>query len=490
MKNALFSLKPATPNRNFLAAIGGLILLAGGLAGATGQLFWLGLPAAGLIGWLAMVDFRKIFYLLMGCIPFSTEVELPGGFGTDLPTEPLTVALLGIGFLFFLKNMGRLSGQFLRHPISLFILFHFAWIGLTALLSDNPGVSLKFFLAKTWYIGVFYFLAGHLISDEKKLREMIWWMVPGLVFTILFCTIKHASYGFQFKYVNSAMLPFYRNKVMYSCLLAVVFPFIWLIARNTPRRTWAFKWLVFTIILCLIGIQLSYTRAAYLVIILAFFLYKILQKRMMPIALGIASLGLILFLGFMSAGNRYLDFAPNFEKTVEHKQFGNLLEATYKLEDVSTMERVFRWVAGFQMLEKRPYFGYGPGTFTFFYEKSTISSFETYVSDNPERSGIHCYYLMTAVEQGLPGCLIFLFFSAFVMLRGEKVYHRTADLGRRRMLLMAWLCFVIIALLMVMNDLVETDKVGAFFWICCAVIANVDIENKGEELKKIGESMN
>lgn len=481
MKNALFSFDFAAPNKNFLFFVGGLVLLAGAIAGATGQLFWLGLPVAGFVGWLALVDFRKLFYLLIGCIPFSTEVELPGGFGTDLPTEPLTVALLGIGTLFFLKNLGSISGQFLRHPITLLVLFHFAWIGLTALLSDNPGVSLKFFLAKTWYIGVFYFLAGHLISSEKNLREMIWWMVPGLIFTIAFCTIKHATFGFQFKYVNSAMLPFYRNKVMYSCLLAVVFPFLWLMARNTPRRTAAFKWLVVAIILCLIGIQLSYTRAAYIVIILAFFLYKILQKRLMPFALGIASLFLIFGIWFMSSGNRYLDFAPNFQKTVEHKQFGNLLEATYKLEDISTMERVFRWVAGFQMVEKRPFFGYGPGTFTFFYEKSTVSSFETYVSDNPERSGIHCYYLMTAVEQGIFGSLIFLFFSAYVMLRGETIYHQTIDVGRRRMLLMAWLCFVIIALLMLMNDLVETDKVGSFFWICCAVIVNVDIENRADD---------
>ncbi len=335
-------------------------------------------------------------------------------------------------------------------------------------------------MAKAWYLATFYFLAGHLLNTEKDLRQMVWWMVPGLLLTIGWCTMRHAAYGFQFDHVNTAMWPFYRNKVMYSCLLAVVFPFLWIAARHTPRGTAAFRWLVLAIVLCLVGIQLSYTRAAYIVIILAYFLYKILQKRLMPVALGIASLGLVVFLGFMSAGNRYLDFAPNYEKTVEHKQFGNLLEATYQLRDISTMERVYRWVAGFQMLKKRPALGYGPGTFTFFYEKSTISSFETYVSDNPERSGIHCYYLMTAVEQGLPGCFLFLALCAFVMLRGEKIYHRTADLGRRRMMLMAWLSFVIIALLMGMNDLVETDKVGSFFWICCAVVANVDIANKAE----------
>ena len=42
------------------------------------------------------------------------------------------------------------------------------------------------------------------------------------------------------------------------------------------------------------------------------------------------------------------------------------------------------------------------------YQARTVRSFTTYVSDNPERSGIHNYYLMTAVEQGIPGLLVYL----------------------------------------------------------------------------------
>jgi O-antigen ligase len=482
MKNAFFALPTTAPNTPFLWAICLLALLAGGLAGATGQLFWLGLPAAALIIWLAIVDFRKLFYLLMGCIPFSTEVELPGGFGTDLPTEPLMLGLLGVGFLFLIKNLRTISGRFLKHPISIFILFHFAWIILTTVLSENVGVSMKFMLAKVWYIGVFYFLAGHLLSSEREVRRMIFWMLPGLIVTIGFCTVKHAFLGFEFRHVNEAMLPFYRNKVMYSCLLAVVFPFLWVVARATPRKTPLFKWLVFVIILCLIGIQLSYTRAAYIVILLAYFLYLILKKKKMGIALGGMALFFTILIGYLSINNNYLNFSPEFEKTVEHKKFGNLLEATYKLQDVSTMERVFRWVAGFRMVQEKPVFGFGPGNFTFFYEKYTVTSFTTYVSNNKERSGVHCYFLMVAIEQGIFGCLIFLIFSAFVMLFGEKVYHQTTDPSGRRILLMAWLSFVIIALLMMMNDLVETDKVGSFFWLCCAIMVNVDLANRAKKI--------
>jgi O-antigen ligase len=52
--------------------------------------------------------------------------------------------------------------------------------------------------------------------------------------------------------------------------------------------------------------------------------------------------------------------------------------------------------------------GFGPGGFYNYYQSYTLSQFTTYVSNNPDRSSTHNYFLMTAVEQGLPGLLIFL----------------------------------------------------------------------------------
>jgi O-antigen ligase len=98
-----------------------------------------------------------------------------------------------------------------------------------------------------------------------------------------------------------------------------------------------------------------------------------------------------------------MDFAPNFERTITHTEFDNLIEATYKLEDISSMERVYRWMAGIEMIKDRFWFGFGPGTFYSNYKAYSISRFQTYVSDNPDQSGIHNYFLMTWVEQGFIG---------------------------------------------------------------------------------------
>ena len=93
---------------------------------------------------------------------------------------------------------------------------------------------------------------------------------------------------------------------------------------------------------------------------------------------------------------------------------------------------------------------------------------------------MHNYYLMTAVEQGIAGCFIFIGFCFFVMLRGEKVYHQTQDPARRRILLSAMLCFVLIDLLMLMNDFVETDKIGSLFFMSIAMLVNIDLGNRAQ----------
>ena len=168
--------------------------------------------------------------------------------------------------------------------------------------------------------------------------------------------------------------------------------------------------------------------------------------------------------------NNYLDSQPDYDKTVTHTEFDDLLSATTKGQDVSTMERVYRWVAGGHMIADKPALGFGPGTFTKYYKSYTIFGFNTYVSDNWELSGIHCYYLMTAVEQGIIGALLFLALIFLVLLKGEQVYHQTKSVGRRRVVMMAILATVVIDGLLLMNDLVETDKVGSFFFLCMALI--------------------
>ena len=460
------------------------ILVLSLLVGIAGNWYILvGIPAAVLFIYLSIVDFKKIFFLLFACIPLTMEVWLPNGTVTDLPTEPMQVLLMGIYFLYILKEGKNLRSDFVKHPISLLLFVWLGWTFFTTVTSENFIISFKFFLQKIWYVTTFYFLAGTLMKNEKDIKNLAWLVLVPLCFTALYTLKNHAALGFSFDMVNKTMHPFYRNKVAYACMLTVFLPFAWYLRKWYPVFSWKWFIAVGAILLMLVGVNYSYTRAAYATLVMAVGAYFVIRFRLMKLVLGGVVILSTLFVLNVVNQNNYLNFKPNYTKTITHDHFDDLLAATTSGQDVSTMERVFRWVAGGHMAAEKPWLGFGPGTFTYFYKSYTVYGFTTYVSDNTEGSGIHCYYLMVLVEQGILGALIFIALCFFVLLKGEQVYHRTSDPVRRRMLLMAMLTTVVIDGLLLMNDLVETDKVGSFFFLCMAIIVNIDMGNGKSEVE-------
>ena len=460
-------------------AFAGISLLSFFMGAATNYWFLFGVPAVLLVGYLAVVDFKKVYFLLWALIPLSTEVYLPGGLATDLPDEPFMLLLTGVFFIYLIRHGKELDKRFFVHPISMLLFLHLAWMTVAMITSSMPLVSIKFLLAKTWYVVSFYFMAGLLLKGEKDKKQWLWWVFVPLMLTVTYVVIRHASYGFSFKDVNRAMSPFYRNHVNYACLLALTFPLVWY-ARKW-YRSWSFRWLLLVggAALLLVAIQFAYTRAAYVALAIALGAYFIIRLRLTLPVLLLTIAGAVGAVTYLVHQEKYLEYAPDFEKTVTHYKFENLLEATAKGEDISTMERVYRWVAGKHMIQDKPLTGFGPGNFYTFYRSYTVSSFETYVSDNPDKSGIHSYYLMTTVEQGLPGLLIFIGLCFGVLLLGQRVYHRTRDPFRKSWVMAITLGAIVIDSLLIINDMVETDKVGSFFFFFMAMLVRMDLEDQG-----------
>lgn len=472
--NTLLAL-PEHPQKGFVAAFA-LLTLVAILGGVAADAWWIMLAPAGLLVlYLCTVDFRPVFWMLMASLPLSMEMELPGGLGTDLPSEPLMWLLTAVSGAWFFRNWRHIDARFLKHPISLLVVAHLSWMTICAANSQDLIVSLKFLLAKGWYVVVFYFLAAHLLNTEKDFKKLVWFIFGTATFTVIFVLARHAGKGFSFADVNYSMYPFYRNKVVYACFLAAFLPLVWYNTYRYKRFTILWWVLVSGILLYLVGINFAFTRAAYLALVFAVGLYFVVRLRLMRFFLIISAAVIILFIGFVKYQDNWLLFAPEFERTIEHKRFENLLEATTRLEDISTMERVYRWVAGTNMIKERPVTGFGPGTFYFFYKNYTVTSFKTYVSDNPERSGMHNYYLMTTVEQGLPGLVIFLLLLGTVAMFGQRLYHALPDKPRRRQAVASLMCFLIICFLMLMNDFVETDKIGSLFFMSLAMLVNLDV---------------
>lgn len=480
MLRKIFHIPGAHPQGRLFAGFALISLIA--LLAAIGlESLWPALlPGGLLLLWLTIVDFRKVWFLMIAAIPVSTEVELPGGFGTDLPSEPLMWLLSLCGTVWLIQNAPRIDGRVLKHPVSLALLAHLCWLTICTAASQDLFVSVKFLAAKGWYLAVFYAMALHVLQTERDFRMFVWYFFVPMFVVVAITVVRHAAIDFSFENVAYVMGPFFRNHVIYACVTAVFLPFMWY-ATYRHRRYSAIWWLWVTgILVFLVAINFAYTRAAYIALIAAIGIYWVIRRYWLRGALMAFLVGMVLFAGFVGSRDNWLEFAPNYERTVTHTRFDNLLEATTKLEDISTMERVYRWVAATYMIRDRPYTGFGPGNFYFFYKNYTVTSFKTYVSDNPEHSGMHNYYLMTTVEQGIPGLFFFLLFCAVVMLKGEQVYHRTPNRERRQNLVAALLCFIMIDLLMLMNDFVETDKIGSLFFLSAAVIVAVDLKNKEE----------
>lgn len=438
------------------------------------SLYLLGLPVIAIFGYLALLDLKVIYWILWASIPLSTEFFLPGGLGTDLPSEPLAVFLILAAFIWMIPRITTLNFTNLLHPVTILLLLHFGWICLTALQSENILVSFKFAMAKSWYIAAYFFLAFLFVRSDKDIRKWLLVVLIPLVFSIIWVMARHSGQGFTFASINSVLSPFYRNHVTYASTIVIFIPFLWYLARTAQnpagRRIW------FTLIgFLVIGTYFSYTRAAYATLPLMVIYSFVVRWKMTKWVIGGSLVAAGIFLGVMAHQNKYLEFAPDYDRTITHYQFDKLLSATYKMEDISTMERFYRWIAGMYMLNEAPVAGFGPGNFYNYYHSFTDRNFETYVSDNPDKSGTHNYYLMVAVDQGITGLVIFIILVSAMLLTGEKLYHRARNRTEKRFVMAILLSLVSILFIQLLNDMIETDKIGALFFFIAAMLVAIEL---------------
>ncbi len=461
-----------------------VLLLSLFAAIAFNEYFIAGIPALLLLLYMTIVDFRKVFFFLIICIPLSTEFYFPNGLATDLPTEPLMIGLMGVYGIYVLRNGKEMDSSFIRHPLALLLVLHLSWIFATTITSSLFLVSLKFSLAKLWYVVTFFFLAGSILKKEKDFITFFWCILIPLLSTVLIIWVQHAAQGFSFESVGGVLDPFYRNHVNYASLLALFIPFVWFARQWYPKHS-SKRWFInFSLVILLVAIQLSYTRTAYVTLFMAFGAYFIIRMKMVRLVLIASVVALIAGFAFLAKNNTYLQFAPDYERTVTHVRFDNLVAATVEMKDISTMERFYRWIAGLRMSNDKLLTGYGPGNFYNFYKPYTVNSFRTYVSDNPEKSGIHSYFLLMLVEQGIFGMLIFIALSFYALIRGERIYHESTNPIRKSIVMGVLLSSVVINAFLLINDMIETDKMGSFFFIGLAVLINADLANAASKKLK------
>jgi O-antigen ligase len=404
-----------------------------------------------------------IFFLLLFTIPLSTEYQFSTTLGTDVPDEAL-MWLLTPMIIFILFRNREILEVLLRNKIMVAILISLYWTLITVLLSGSPVVSLKFLLAKIWYIVPFVIGAVLFLRERKDHLLAGNLMLIPMLFTVIVILVRHGFEGFSFDSVNDVTVPFFRNHVNYGALLVCMIPLAWGLYRAGYRY-----WLIGLIIM-LAGLFFSYSRGAWLALGAALIVVYFIRKNAVQWLIGLAVVTVILGAAWFLDDNRYLQYRPQFEKTIYHASFDEHMAATYKMQDMSTVERFYRWIAAVKMAKEDPVTGSGPNSFYPLYKSYVANDFRTYVSDNPEKSTVHNYFLLLLTEQGVPGLLLFIILYIMMLMNAQKRYHNSTDRHTKGLMLVIGAVLGMIGILIFLSDLIETDKIGSIFYLCGGIL--------------------
>ncbi|MEK7225678.1 MAG: hypothetical protein AAB221_08340, partial [Bacteroidota bacterium] len=105
-------------------------------------------------------------------------------------------------------------------------------------------------------------------------------------------------------------------------------------------------------------------------------------------------------------------------------------------------------------------------------------AFKTWVSNNNDRSTVHNYFLLTVIEQGIPGLLLLLVLFGAMLHYAQYLYHRIKDPFYKTTAITTGVIITMIIVVNLLSDLVETDKIGSLFFLCLATLIVTDINTR------------
>ena len=430
-----------------------------------------------------VTETEQLYWLLLILLPLSTELNITPQLGLDFPDELLLLLLTGIVFVKLIHQPKWFPYSLLTHPLFGILIICFIWILITCVYAVEPVLSFKYLLAKTWYIIPFVVLPQVIVNAQSRIQKMAICLLLPMLLVVIQTLIRHAFYGFSFENMYKTLAPFFRNHVNYSSMLVCLLPVAWCVWTLTPVDHPNKKWILYGIGIGLIGLLFAYSRGAWIALLAGITAVWVIRKKMMGKLVVAAVLGIIISTTWLVTDKNYMRFAPDHDHTVFHTDFGEHMLATVEMKDVSTAERFYRWIAGARMLADKPVTGFGPNAFYLHYRSYTISRFKTWVSNNPEHSTVHNYFILTALEQGVIGLVLFCALYFGMLLHTQRLYHQFQSRFYRTVALTIGIILTMIGVINCMSDMIETDKIGSLFWLCLGMI--VLLEEKSREEKQV-----
>ena len=436
------------------------------------------IPLAGLVLLLFITRFETGLMCMALFTPFAINIALMPKMELSMPVEPMMILFTLMFFFRALASRGY-DTRLLKHPVSLLMIASMVWMLITACTSKLPLVSLKYWLARLWFVVPFFFAAAQIFRNPKRIREFFWCYAIGLIAVVSIATAKTVGNFSDLQTLHRVMQPFYNDHTAYGCVIALFVPaaFYFIFSRNS--KGWGRLLSLAIMSLLLVGLFFSYCRAAWISVLGAIGVYVLIRMGM-KVKWMVMLFGLVVGVFFVYQSDVLYKLGKNHQDS-SYDLAGQIKSISNISTDASNLERLNRWASALRMWKESPVIGCGPGTYQFLYASYQRSYQLSTISTNAGNLGnAHSEYIGPMTEQGIPGValVIALFMTTFAT--GVRVY-RTA--GNRQVADMA-LAFTLSLLTYyihgVFNNFLDTDKLSVPVWAFTAVIVALDVYNKPE----------
>lgn len=445
-------------------------------------------PAVLIFLFLYIFSLDKLIFLIAFLTPVAVNYVDPElGVGISLPTEPLMFGVL-IVFLIKLFYDGGFSKQVVKHPVTIVIIIHLIWMGITTLTSEIPLVSVKYLIARLWFIVPFYFIGILLFRNIKNAKRFIWLYIIPLIGVIIYTLINHAGHGFNKPTSNLVMQPFYNDHTAYGAVIAMFLPFLTGISlsKNYSNSQRLASFIVLGIFI--VGIIFSYSRAAWISVAFGLAVYLVIIFK---IKFRVVLAGIIVLAGlFYMFSFQFIDMLER-NKQDSSTDFAEHVQSISNISsDASNLERINRWNCAVRMFKERPIWGWGPGTYQFVYAPFQRSKEKTIISTNAGDMGnAHSEYLGPLSESGVLGMLGMIAIVIAAAMTGLRVYKRADSKEVRLISLLLLIGLMSYFAHGLLNNFLDTDKASVPFWGFIGILVSMDIyhSNRKKEKEKIQE---
>ena len=423
---------------------------------------------------LYIFSLDKLILLITFLTPIAINYKDPDmGIGITLPTEPL---LLGVLVVFILKLFydGGFNRKVVTHPVSIFIIINLIWLGITTITSEIPLVSVKFLIARLWFVVPFYFIGILLFKKVKNIKLFNWLYIIPLLIVIFYTLVNHAGAGFDKPSSNMVMKPFYNDHTAYGAVIAMFIPFFigFSLSKSYTNSQRLASFIV--LFLLIIGLIFSYSRAAWISISFALMVYAIIVFRIkFRWVLG----GFLLLAGLFYMFSFQLIDRLESNKQDSSTDFAEHIQSMSNISsDASNLERINRWNCALRLYNERPFWGWGPGTYQFVYAPYQRSKEKTIISTNAGDMGnAHSEYIGPLSESGVLGMLTFIAIVIAVSITGLRVYKRADSKEVKLISLVILLGLMSYFAHGLLNNFLDTDKASVPFWGFIGILVSLDL---------------